>query len=206
MASVNEQLKSRLERSENANVNFKRMHEQLTSLLEAADNDDEHLEWYRQGSHSPEMEIQEISPWKTADNHGGNVALRDEEIKQEQIYEEHPETSWWRETSDSDETTIFRNIDSNVSTKDRLCAERCQMKAGDGYLDHGPSIYIDNAEMTCEHISTEDENETVTAEEKVEQPDLFSENRDADSYTQLCYTDSHAAHKDNGTHQPTCRT
>lgn len=30
--------------------------------------------------------------------------------------------------------------------------------------------------MTCEHISTEDENETVTAEEKVEQPGLFSEN------------------------------
>ncbi|BFZ10624.1 hypothetical protein BsWGS_13663 [Bradybaena similaris] len=93
------------------------------------------------------MEIKEKSPWETADNHGGNVVLRDEEIKQEQIYEEHPERSWWRETSDSDETTISQDIDSNVSTKDRLCGKRRQIKAIGGCLDYASSIYIDNAEM-----------------------------------------------------------
>ncbi|BFZ10621.1 hypothetical protein BsWGS_13660 [Bradybaena similaris] len=202
---VHEQLRSILEKAENNDAHFKQLCGQLKSVLETTEKDDACLNWQRQASHSPEMEIKEELPCEVADNHGGDLELQCDEIMQENIIEEHPERWWWKGTSVSDETTISQDIISNVSTKDMLHGERCQVKTGSVCLEHGPSVYIDYAEVPCEHISNEDMNETVTAEKKVEVY-LFRENEAAISDTQLCYANSDVEHKENGLHQTTCRT
>ncbi|BFZ12650.1 hypothetical protein BsWGS_15690 [Bradybaena similaris] len=71
----NEQLKTMLDNTEAANAHFKQ-HGHLRSILDEAENDDAHLNSntllrtpsYRQGSHSPEMEIEEELLFDTTQN------------------------------------------------------------------------------------------------------------------------------------------
>ncbi|BFZ12655.1 hypothetical protein BsWGS_15694 [Bradybaena similaris] len=71
----NEQLKNMLDNTETANAHFKQ-HGHLRNILDETENDDAHLKSntllrtpsYRQGSHSPEMEIEEKLLFDTTQN------------------------------------------------------------------------------------------------------------------------------------------
>ncbi|BFZ10619.1 hypothetical protein BsWGS_13658 [Bradybaena similaris] len=161
----NARLKRSLEKAEIANTHFKHVHKRLRSVFEKTENDIADLKWHIQASHSPDMEIKEEYPWQDGGHLGDNIEIKNEEIKQEDIDTEHSKSQWWEVTSDSDETAkTFQDNTSDASMNDMFCGERCQMIADDDCLDHGPTIYIDNAEVLCEYISNEDVN---TAEEKV---------------------------------------
>ncbi|BFZ12654.1 hypothetical protein BsWGS_15693 [Bradybaena similaris] len=90
----NEQLKNMLDNTETANAHFKQ-HGHLRNILDETENDDAHLKsntllrtpGYRQGSHSPEMEIEEKLLFDTTQNTDVDFSVLDEIISLDHDYD-----------------------------------------------------------------------------------------------------------------------